>query len=205
MFRLVNIILLLVMLLSLSACGLMDPIKLPPVSTYAITNMKSVSIPKRSKTRLTLLVSLPIASSGYQSSKMVYVDIPYKLKTFTNNRWAAPPAEMLMPLLAHQLRSTGYFHAVVTPPFSGVTNYRLDTQLLVLQQEFLRPTSIVRIVMQISLVNNSSNRVVVSRRFQVLVSAPANNPYSGVLATNKASKIITKRIVRFVIKSVQRQ
>jgi len=194
--------LLIMITLLLTACGILDPVKLPTVSRYTIANIKPVSIPSRSKTRLTLLVSLPIASPGYQSSRMVYVDIPYKLKTYANNRWVASPAEMLMSLLARQLRSKGYFYAVVTPPFSGVGNYRLDTRLLVLQQEFLRPTSVVRLVMQASLVNNTTNRVLASKRFQVLVNAPENNPYSGVLATNKAANILSKRIARFVTQSV---
>ncbi len=197
-------ILLLSLLPLLAACGILSPVKLPPVSTYTITNIKSVSVPHRSKTRLTLLVSLPVASSGYQSSSMVYVAIPYKLKSYANNRWVAPPAAMLMPLLAQHIRATGYFHAVVTPPFSGVANYRLDSQLLVLQQEFFRPTSVVRIVMQVLLVSTTSNRVMANRRFQVMVSAPANNPYSGVLATNKASSILCKRISRFVIRSIKK-
>jgi len=184
--------------LLLSACNPLSPVKLKPVSEYTITNTQSVLIPKHSKTRLTLLISQMVASSGYQSPGMVYVEVPYKLKMYANHRWVAPPAEMLMVLLAQQLRATGYFHAVVTPPFSGVANYRLDTQLLALQQEFLQPVSSIRLVMRVSLVSSSSNRVVASRRFQVRVSAPKNNPYDGVLATNKAARILCQRIAKFV-------
>lgn len=188
--------------LLLASCGLTSPVKLPAVSTYTISH-SFISIPNASKTGYTILMSMPVAASGYQSSDMIYVQKAYKLKSFANNRWASPPAEMLLPLMAQRLRSYGFFKAVVTPPFSGVTNYRLDTQLLVLQQEFLHPTSIVRMVMQATLVNNTTNRVVASRRFQVMVTAPDNNPYSGVLAANKASDIMSKRISTFVIRSVR--
>lgn len=185
----------------LSACGLTSPVKLPQQSSYAITGPE-LGMSKQSRTQKTLLVSLPIASSGYQTTKMVYVETPYKLNAFANNRWVAPPSEMLLPLLAERIRSVGYFKAVVTPPFSGMTNYRLDTQLLVLQQEFMRPTSLVRFVMQVTLINNASSQVIASRRFQVMVSSPENNPYSGVLAANKAADVMSQRITQFVTDSL---
>lgn len=188
--------------LLLSACGLSTPVKLPPESFYAISS-SYIPVPKHTKTSLTILVSQVVADSGYQSSNMLYVQQAYKLRKFANHRWIAPPAEMLLPLLAQRLRAYGYFKAVVVPPFSGVTNYHLDTRLIILQQEFLQPTSLVRLVMQATLVNNVTNRVVASRRFQAMVSAPENNPYSGVLATNKASQIIAKRISKFVIQSIR--
>jgi len=188
--------------LLLNSCGLSSPVKLARQSLYTISG-PYVPIPKYSKTRRTILVSMPVASAGYQSTGMLYVQTSYNLKSFANNRWIAPPAEMLLPLLAQRLRSYGYFKAVVTPPFAGMVNYHLDTQLLILQQEFLRSTSIVRLLMQATLVNNATNRVVASRRFQVMVSAPGNNPYSGVLATNKAADIMSKRISSFTIQSIR--
>ena len=198
-YRVIGIILIAALL---SACSLSSPVQLPRQSSYTISG-PYIPIPKYSKTKLTMLISMPVASSGYQSSNMMYIQMPYKLKSFADNRWVAPPAEMLLPLLAQRLRSYGYFKAVVTPPFAGITNYRLDTQLLILQQEFLRPTSLVRLVMQATIINNTTNRVVASRRFQVMVSAPANNPYSGVLATNKAADTLSKRISSFVIQSIR--
>lgn len=200
--KLCRAIVVFVVALFLVGCSLTSPVKMPRMSSYTISS-PFISIPKNSKTRLAILVSMPVASSGYQSSNMVYVDRPYKLKSFANNRWVSAPTEILLPLLAQRLRSYGYFKAVVTPPFAGVTNYRLDTQLLILQQEFLQPTSLVRLVMQVTLVNNTINRVVASRHFQVMVRAPGNNPYSGVLATNKASNVMSKRISTFVIQSIR--
>ncbi len=186
--------------LLLGACGITSPVKLSRQSSYTIIG-PYLAAPRYSKSLNTILISQPIANSGYQTSNMIYVDTVYKLKAFAHHRWVAPPTEMLLPLLAERLRSSGYFKAVLTPPFSGITNYRLDTRLLVLQQEFLRPISLVRLSIQVTLVSSMTHRVISSRRFQVLVSAPDNNPYSGVLATNKAADIISRRVSNFVIQS----
>lgn len=200
MQKVVKIILILCLAMTLNACA---PIRVKPTVTYSIMNLKATRSPIRAKTRKTILVSLPVASPGYQSNKMIYENIPYRLLSYVNNEWVAPPANMLLPLIAQSLRNKGYFKAVVTSPFSGVTTYRLDTQLLMLQQEFLQPVSQVRLMMQVTLINNSTDQVIASKRFQIKMKAPENNPYSGVLATNKAASQVTQQISNFVINAVR--
>lgn len=186
-------------LILLSGCG---PISMPPVSRYAITSSPPIK-KMHHRTHKTLLVSTPIASAGYKSNKMIYITIPYRLRSFANNQWIAPPADMLLPLIAESLRKTDYFKAVVTAPFSGVVNYRLDTQLLTLQQEFLHPVSQIRLVLQATLINDINNHVIASRRFQIVVNAPENNPYGGVLAANRAAASLSKQITQFVLRTLR--
>lgn len=178
----------------MTACG---PVSTAPVSSYTIAQLQIARAPIRSQTSLSLLVSNPIASPGYQTAAMVYMMTPYELKSFANNRWVAPPAQMLLPVFVQALRNTGYFYAVVSPPFAGLTDYHLDTQILKLQQEFLLPTSMVRLSVQASLVNSRTSHVVASRLFEVSVSAQTNNPYGGVLAANEAAAILSARIAKF--------
>ena len=128
---------------------------------------------------------------------------PYELNAYANSRWVAPPAEMLMPLFFQALQRTNYFYAVVSPPFAGVTQLRLDTQLLKLQQEFLLPTSQVRLIIQVALVNNVTNQIVGSKQFVVVIPAIENNAYGGVLATNKAAVIVSARIAEFVVQQAK--
>lgn len=198
-----KIIFLLIMTLILTACDFFTPVQMPVVSTYTISSMQVPTIPRRSKTRSSLLVLTPIASPGYDTTKMIYITVPFKLKAYAVNQWVASPAAMLLPVIAQRIRSTGYFRAVVTPPFTSTTDYRLDLQLLTLQQEFLRPISQVRLVMQATLINNI-NKVMASRRFQVLVDAPQNDPYSGVLATNHAAVIISNQISAFILRAIKK-
>ncbi len=187
--------------LLVAGCG---PVKTPPVSTYTITTLQDSFNPRRVKSHQTLLVNTPVASPGYASSNMIYIMVPFRLRSFANHRWVAPPSQMLLPIIAQRIRSTGFFKAVVTPPFSGITNYRLETNLIKLQQEFIDPMSHVRLVMQATLINSTTNRVVASRRFQVYLKAQANNPYSGVLAINRAATIMAAKLSNFVLRGVGR-
>ena len=186
--------------LVLSAC--FGPVKTDQISVYTLKVPQDINIPRSSRSVKTLLVTLPVANPGFSSSNMVYVMVPYNLRYFSQHRWVAPPTEMILPILADVIRAKGYFKAVLVPPFSGITTYRLDTNLITLQQEFIQPTSQIRLAMQVSIINNTTNKVVASRRFQVLLPTSANNPYSGVLTANKATDKMAHQIARFVLRSV---
>lgn len=194
-----RIILIPLLLAMLSACG---PVKTPPISEYVISSPARFPGPPSPRTGASLLVATPIASPGYDSAKMIYVQVPYKLRSFATHRWVASPAQMLLPMIAQSIRHRGYFRAVVTQPFAGSTKYMLSLNLLSLQQEFFQPTSQVRLIMQATLSNSQTGRVIASRRFLALVPAPENNPYSGVVATNQAAAKMSRDIADFVIRHV---
>ncbi len=178
----------------ISACS---PVKVKPISTYTIGNYQQKSPARRARTRLTLLVTTPIADPGYQTDNIIYIKTPFKLQHFSTHRWVAPPAEMILPILTQALRNRHYFYAIVSSPFTGSSSYRLDTKLLALQQDFLSPKSRIRVVIQASLLNNTTNKIAASRLFKVAIPTTANNPYSGVMATAKAVNKIAQQIARF--------
>lgn len=184
----------------LCACSL-KPLPVKPQTQYTFATWpKTTNFPKKSTTSHTLLVSTPMAAPGYQSSKMVYVVVPYELRSFANHRWVAPPADLLLSLLSNRLRAAGYFQAVVTPPFSGAVTYQLNTELLTLQQEFIRPESSVRMAIEATLIRTDTGAVMANRVFETEVPASSNDPYGGVLAANKAAHQLLNKIALFVVK-----
>lgn len=200
-----QLILLLLVSSILTGCSFFSPVKVYPASTYTISAFKEGVYQKRARSSKTLLVTAPMAAPGYASSKMIYVSVPFKLKSFADNRWVAPPSVLLEELIADRLRQAGYFHAVVTPPFSGVSDYQLDMQLQMLQQEFLSPISQVHLIMRVTLMNIRSSLVIGSRTFDIKEAAAGNDPYSGVLATNKAAQKLSTKIAQFVIATVSKK
>lgn len=199
-FRLVYIVFL---MLGLSGCSLLMSPKAPDISTYVITGRAQPLNLPAPRTRQILMVATPMVNAGYDSNRMIYVQVPYKLRAFAKNQWIAPPAPMIAAVVAQSLRNRAYFRAVVMPPFTGNVNYVLNLHLLVLQQEFFQPTSQVRLVMQATLLS-SGGQVIASRRFVQVNSAAHNNPYSGVLATNRAATKISRQISSFVLRNVRK-
>lgn len=181
-------------LICLTACS---PVKTKPVNTYQLENLGQVST-KSNTINKTLMVGFPVASAGFKNSKMLYTKKPFLLQSYAQNEWVAPPAKMLLPLMLETLRNTHRFKAVVAAPFVGEADYRLDTQLLELQQDFLQQPSQVRLVIAAQLVNTDTDKVIASERFAAFEPAPTDNAYGGVLAANRATEKVLAKLATFV-------
>jgi cholesterol transport system auxiliary component len=182
----------------LAGCSLFGPVKSTAVHKYTFGDTIVTKAVKGQRGENVLLVSTPEASPGYDTADMIYVIKPYQLSTFAKNRWVAAPTAMLMPILMQSLENTGCFKAVVPPSSLGAADLALDTQLLVLQQEFYGDTNQVRVEIELTLTNNETHKVIAHRRFATAMCATQNNPYAGVVATNQAMAALLKEMNSFV-------
>jgi cholesterol transport system auxiliary component len=187
--------------LSLSACS---SIKLPVTEQYQLTQFshKVYQNPHGSKT---LFVSPPEALRGYDNIKMHYSTQAFQVKDFAHHSWLGAPAQMIHPLVTQSLQQSGYFRAVTSGIYSDKTDYRLDSQLLMLQQNFIQEQSSLFLVMKIVLNDVKNSKVIASKILQYQIPCPANNPYGGVLAANKAVRLFTEDTVKFVAAHIQTQ
>jgi cholesterol transport system auxiliary component len=151
----------------------------------------------------TLFVAEPTAQPGYDTDQIIYLKCPYQLQAYSRNSWASPPHEMLATLIAQSLRNTCFFKAVVLAPFVGESQYRLETRLLKLQQEFFCNPSRVRMILHAVVINNKCHQAIGEKVFEVVVIAPENGPYGGVIAANRATQIILANMTDFVIRKIQ--
>lgn len=145
----------------------------------------------------TLVISLPRAAAGYDSQRMIYLRQPYELQYFARSQWVDTPARMLQPLIAAAVGRSGKFRAVVPMPASVAGDYRLETELLQLQQEFLSRPSRVRLSLRATITEMATRRVVAWRQFDALVPATTDDPYGGVVATNRAVDEVLEQLAAF--------
>ena len=110
---------------------------------------------------------------------------------------------MLYPLLVQSIQRTGYFRAVSSSPYTQGADYRLDTQLLHLEQNFLKKPSSLELSLKLVLTRVSDNKIVASRIINQNLPCPMDTPYGGVIAANKASLLSTEAVARFVISSIK--
>jgi cholesterol transport system auxiliary component len=145
----------------------------------------------------TLLISTPRAAAGFDSPRIIYVREPHKLEYFAHSEWIDTPARMLSPLVVAAVENSGAFRAVVHAPSSASGDLRLDTEILQLQQEFESGTSRVRFVLRAYLVEDASRRVIASREFEAVATAPSADPYGGVVAANQAVRTVLENLAAF--------
>lgn len=145
----------------------------------------------------TLVISLPRAAAGYDSQRMIYLRQPYELQYFAHSQWVDTPARMLQPLIAAAVERRGRFRAVVPMPASVSGDFRLETELLRLQHEFLGGPSRVRLSLRATLTDMTTRRVVAWRQFDAVVPAAADDPYGGVVAANRAVGDVLEQLAAF--------
>jgi len=143
----------------MTACS---PVRLPDQKSYTLNSLNANTIHAR-HTNKTVLVTTPIAASAYATSRMAYIKKPFQVQYFAENRWIAQPAQLLTPLMVASLQQTNHFKNVVGSPFTGNTNYRIDSQMLTLQQNFITNPSQIELSMRINVVNNKI--YILSKRF----------------------------------------
>lgn len=179
-----------------------SPVTLPESNQYQISSYSAKSlVPGESSN--TLLVTNPEAVAGYQTEAMLYIKTPYQLEAFAKNAWVNAPANMLYPLLIQSLQHSGYFAAVSSSPYSQGADYRLDTQVLRLDQNFLKKPSVLEFAVKMVLTRVSDNHIIGSRIISEALPCPMDTPYGGVIAANKASLRITDAVSRFVVSSIK--
>jgi cholesterol transport system auxiliary component len=184
--------------LLLNACG---PVKSPTVHQYtldAYSHQRMTNHPAKT----CLLVTPPTATAGYETAAMQYMSASHTLGTFSQNAWIGPPANMLYPLLLQSLQASGSFHTVVSDLYSEQADYRLDTQLLTLRQNFLTKPSRLELTAKLTLTALSDNQPLASKIISIQIPCTADTPYGGVLAANQATTALTKAAVHF---SMRRQ
>ena len=186
MLRNVGIYILSIAIILTIGCSVFQPVKVEPITTYALTGNTNVIVNEKQRGSKNIVVSVTKASPGYATDQMVYVKKPYQLEYYTKNKWVQPPAKMLQPLIMKALQTSGNFHAVTMAPFFGMYDYRLDTELLKLQQEFTGNTSVERLEMSAQLVRASDQKIVATRNFVYVIPVREYTPYGGVIAANQA-------------------
>lgn len=183
----------------LGGCSL-EPVTVPPVKTYTLTN-NTVTAQNKVLINKSITVMPVLAASGFDTSNMLYEEKPYLLSSFVQNAWIAPPAALITPILAQALQETG-FATVITGPSVSNTDYLLNTTLISLYQDFTVNPSVIVLNLDATLINNTTNQVVADKTFHFRVNTKENTPYGGVLAANAAVGNAVTAIAQFLVTAV---
>ncbi len=150
----------------------------------------------------TVLISAPRAAAGYDSRQMIYVRQDYRLQYFADSQWVDTPARMFAPLMVTHLAAAGAFQAVYTGA-SAAADLRLDTEIVVLKQDFLTTPSRVRFVLRAHLIDGVSRRVIAARDIEATVASASEDPYGGVVAANGAVGKVLSQLSEFCAEGIE--
>ena len=112
-----------VLALTLAACGASRPIKYHQLTYPTTTPSSSAPI------NVTLMVRSFDAPPLLREGAIVYCPRPEELGVYAQNRWIAPPVEMLQSFLVRGLRSSGRFRSVILARGEGGGDFALTGSL----------------------------------------------------------------------------
>jgi cholesterol transport system auxiliary component len=194
-------------LIGMSGCSL-SPIHEDPLSTYHLTASgkpakacDSAKVFATNSVNETLMLSPMEVNPGFDTSSMMYsyASQPNKLYHFANNVWVAPPAQMLLPLMAMAIQQQCAYKAVVIPPYIGISDEVLSTRLLYLKQNFSdKQHSEVEAAIEATLIDSRSHKVLWTRVFSQTEPNAGSNPASGVHAMNRLVHDLLSKIAGVV-------
>lgn len=187
-------------MLILSGC--LSPAVTEPESIYILSSSPAY-VPTKKSHSITVMVLQPETNQAYNTTQMAYTVKSYQIGYYIHHRWVETPAQMLYPLIIQTLQNTHYFHAVVTPRFTGHYDYLLSTQILKLQQDFIRYPAMAELTIRLQLSKAATNQVIATKQFSIVQPITQSPPYGGVIAFNQATREMLKQMAEFCLLKIK--
>jgi cholesterol transport system auxiliary component len=187
-------------------CTIFPEQETPPVNTYVFTFDPHASNPWPTciSPDGTLLVSVPREQAGYDTTGIAYLLRPQEIKYYAYHHWAESPGRLLVPLLVEAMEKTNCWSTVAQTNTLVHADYRLDTEILRLQQEFFSAPSHLRLSVRAQLVNTQTAKVIAAQNFEIVEKTPSEDAYGAVTAGNLAVNKLMKEIAAWVKASEER-
>jgi cholesterol transport system auxiliary component len=186
--------------LLLAGCSLLSSPK-PEPATALLTKIPA-NVPHEAGVESTLLIARPQTSSAYDTTRMAYTEKPYQIAYYRDNQWAAPPGEMIQPLLVRTLEQTGIFRAILPPSETGHADYALRTEVTELLQDYTASTPVLRLTLHLQLLDGAG-QALADREITEQVAMRGSNSYAGVNAANDALARALAEAAQFVMSSAR--
>lgn len=169
-----------------AGCSLIPARPSPTPSLFLLRpDFSSEAPPAPSSPLPTIAIAPPTAQPGFDGPRMAYVSRPFELRYFARHRWVEAPARMLEPLLERALERAGRLRPIASGR-GGVAALRLETEIVVLQQEFDVRPSRLRFRLRARLIDAAAGGVLATTELEALEPAQSEDPYGGVVAANRA-------------------
>jgi cholesterol transport system auxiliary component len=136
---------------------------------------------------------------------MVYSAGPQQLSAYAFHAWVEPPAELLAPLLVRALQETGSYRAVLLAPSAATGRWRLETQLLRLEQDTSVQPSVLRLELRAVLLDSATRQTIGWRTFAFDVATAADGPVAGAAAARQAAGLAARALARFCTEQTSAQ
>jgi len=191
--------------LLIASCSLPGPSQRPAKQTYVLQGGPVSQPPEvmTPKPCASLRVGMPGSAPGINTVRMAYTIEPNRRDYFAYHEWVATPARMIASMMESRLDALGLFSAVIPGSSDIKTDFRLDSEVQVLQQDFAKGTSTVTLTIKLTLVEVANRSLLNSKTFSYRESADGENAEAGVAAANRAAEYFLVDLTAFLSESIK--
>lgn len=153
----------------------------------ALYTLEAPALPAASAGDDVLRMRLTAVAPGYEQPLMAYREgDALALRYFATARWVSAPGELVIERLGDALEATGRFRAVLTGPPPPVADYRLELELLRLEQDYRDGgAGVARLALRTRLLARDGE-LLAQQRLETSAPAAATGPAAAAAAANRA-------------------
>ena len=153
-------------LMLLTGCSALSSIQSAsrPVDTFELTPLPE-GVVRAAQSRRQLEVALPTATGALASDSIVIKPTPLQIEALSDGRWVNETTELVQLLLVRSLTNTGRFGLVTAAGLGPPPDYVLMTDLRAFQAEVAGDGIRVVIRSAMTLIRDTDDAVLSSRRF----------------------------------------
>lgn len=142
----------------------------------------------------TLKINQAFSDHTLMGTKMNYVVGKHKQYPFSKARWSTPVNQMVSFHLTNMINQLDIFKSVQSYKSITKDDYILQSNIIDFKQYFSEDlkSSYVKAVVQISLIDNYTNKIIDSKTFTSKIDTKTLDSYGGVQSLNKALLEILK-------------
>lgn len=193
----ISIFLILGLAFLLSGCSILPATEAPAKNNYLLLS-PATQLPSRVHSNQVLYIGKVKSVSWLNTSKMAYQKNNDEIAYFELNQWAASLPELLQSVMLQSLQSQRGYRAVVSSPYSGQYDKRLDVNIVNFQQVFTQKPSVYLITLQMQLVDNHRGQIIRSKTITLSQKCVSDDPKGGVMAANQLLYSMALQWVKFV-------
>lgn len=123
---------------------------------------------------------------GYDTAAMAYRESDHEIRYYAHNRWSDRPARQLQPILVEYLENIGLYRTVLASPATVGAEYRLEIELLYLEQDLRQEPGYARLGLRVRLIEQAEQRILMNRTIRTRAEMREPGPRAGVAAANLA-------------------
>ena len=192
----------LVMLLVLAGCGAVGKAS-APLDAFTLTPLP---VAKAASSSRHLVVELPTASGALTTDRILIKPNALQAAYLPKGRWVDPAPELIQTLLVASLQNSGGFRLVGRDGAGLTPDYVVLVELNTFQAEAATPDRVgtpVRVGMTLSVVRESDQSLIATRRFDRTAVSASADTLSVVSAFDAATRQVLTEAVAWVSKTTR--